>query len=246
MNGDFSDSDKLKCLLWCDRHCCLCGKSSGSTIEIAHIVPKKKRSNPEIISNIDNAIPLCLECQNDVEKYNQEHPRGNNYRIKELKSRRDQIFEKYTRHLIPPIHYEITQHKLRRLPDVGFTLTHLGDSLPVKVLIALEIFLGNRSLGLINTENGLYSGKKYLNINPRGEFNGHFPIPNEAVNSNERIEIRINGIILDQYEREHHLLPIGWVYLRDRNSWFYEPGETLYAGDSVYQFQHWGQFGIRK
>lgn len=241
--GDFAEEDKLKCLLWCDRHCCLCGKPSGSNIEIAHIEPRK-RSDVTNVDNIDNAIPLCFECHSEIGKYNREHPKGNKYRIRELKSRRDQIYEKFTRHLVPPIVYEVTQHGSRSLPDVGFSLSHQGDSLPIKVLVALEIFLANRSLGLAETVNGLYSGKKYLNINPRGGFRGHFPIPEEAVNTKERLEIRTNVKILDQYEREHHLLPVGWVYMRDQNSWFYEPGETLYAGDTKYQYSNWGKFGV--
>lgn len=251
--GDFTEGDKIKCLLWCDRHCCLCGKPCGSNIEIAHIIPKKNgdsnKSALSIIGDIDNAIPLCFECHSEIGRYNLDHPRGNKYKERELKTRRDQIYEKYTRHLVPPIGYEITQitpQGGRELPDVGFTLSHLGDSLPIKVLIALEIFLGNQSLGLAKTENGLYSGKKYWNVNPRSVVNGHFPIPNETVNSEneERLEIRVNVKILDQYEREHHLLPVGWVYMRDRNSWFYEPGETLYAGDDKYQLKNWEKFGV--
>jgi hypothetical protein len=241
--GDFTEEDKLKCLLWCDRHCCLCGKPSGSNIEIAHIEPRSSRDRKEV-DDIDNAIPLCFECHSEVGKYNREHPRGNKYRNRELKTRRDQIYEKYTRHLVPPIAYQITQEEIRQLPDVGFTLNHLGDSLPIKVLVALEIFLANKSLGLAITENGLYSGKKFLNMNPRSGFQGHFPVPMETVNSRDRLEIRINIKILDQYEREHHLLPVGWVYMRDHNHWFYEPGETLYAGEIKYQFDDWGRFGL--
>jgi hypothetical protein len=49
---------------------------------------------------------------------------------------------------------------------------------------------------------------------------------------------------LDQYEKEHDFLPVGWVYMRDQNAWFYEPGETLYAGEEKYQFTGWGKFGV--
>lgn len=34
----FDEADKLKALLWCDRHCCLCGKAAGIGIEVAHFV----------------------------------------------------------------------------------------------------------------------------------------------------------------------------------------------------------------
>ena len=45
--GDFSDDVKLKCLLWSDRHCCLCGKQCGINIEIHHIIPKAKIKDKE-------------------------------------------------------------------------------------------------------------------------------------------------------------------------------------------------------
>src|SRR5881628_40520 len=52
--NDFDEADKLKALLWCDRHCCLCGKATGTGIEVAHLDPKR--------SDLDNAIPLCFDC----------------------------------------------------------------------------------------------------------------------------------------------------------------------------------------
>ena len=52
MTGDFSENDKIKCLLWCNRHCCLCGKACGTNIEIAHILYQKEK--------VDQAILLML------------------------------------------------------------------------------------------------------------------------------------------------------------------------------------------
>ena len=221
MPGDFSEDDKIKCLLWCNRHCCLCGKACGTNIEIAHIIPKGQDRSEDI----DNAIPLCFDCHSEIGRYNKEHPRGNKYRPKELKARREQIYEEYTRHLVPPIHFEITQDlpngQKRRLPDIGFNITHLGDSLPVKVLVATQIFLGNKDLGIPKT--GHYSGKQLWSMNPRFGVRGHFSVPDESVKSTERLEIKVKVTVIDQYEREHQLLPIGWVYMRDKNSWYLEP-----------------------
>src|SRR4030042_1579077 len=139
---DFNEADKIRCLLWCNRHCCLCGKPCGTNIEIAHIIQKGKEGSS---NNIDNAIPLCFDCHSEIGRYNAEHPKGNKYRPKELKARRDQIYEEYTRHLVPPINYLITQdigNKTKReLPDIGFNIQHLGDSLPVMVLVNISIFL---------------------------------------------------------------------------------------------------------
>ena len=102
MKDDFSEEDKIKCLLWCNRHCCLCGKACGTDIEIAHIIERAKENS----NDIDNAIPLCYECHSEIGKYNKKHPKGNKYRPKELKARRDQIYEGQTRYLVPPIHFE--------------------------------------------------------------------------------------------------------------------------------------------
>ena len=93
---DFSEDIKLKCLLWSSRHCCACDTACGLDIEIAHIDPKGGE-------DFDNAIPVCYYCHAQIGRYNKEHPRGNKYRIKELKKRREQIYEKYTRHLVPPL-----------------------------------------------------------------------------------------------------------------------------------------------
>lgn len=221
MTENFKEEVKLRCLLWSNRHCCLCGKACGTNIEIAHIIPKGGNGS----ENIDNAIPLCFNCHSEIGRYNRKHPRGNKYRPEELKARRDQIYEEQTRHLVPPIHFEITQNLLsgqkRNLPDVGFNIIHLGDSLPVKVLVATRVFLGNKYLGI--PETGHYSGKKFWNMNPRLEYKGHFSVPNEVVENIELLKIEVEVTVIDQYERYHPLLPVGWVFMRGENSWYPEP-----------------------
>ena len=48
---EFREEDKIKMLLWCDRHCCLCRKNAGPDIEIAHIDIRGG-------NDIENASPL--------------------------------------------------------------------------------------------------------------------------------------------------------------------------------------------
>ena len=221
MTGDFSENDKIKCLLWCDRHCCLCGKACGTNIEVHHIIPKEQGGT----GDINNAIPLCFDCHSAVGCYNVKHPTGNRYKPEELKARREQIYEEHTRHLVPPIWFNITQDlpngKKRNLPDVGIDVTHLGDSLPVKFSVAVRVFLGDKDLGIVKIPQ--YSGERLWNLNPRFGVQGHFSVQSELVESTERLEIRVNVIVVDQYEREHKLLPLAWVYMRDRNLWYLEP-----------------------
>ncbi|MHA2112318.1 MAG: hypothetical protein ACW98W_12620 [Candidatus Hodarchaeales archaeon] len=216
----FSQLVKQKALLWSDRHCCLCDTECGTDIEIAHI----ERGNDDL----DNAIPLCYYCHATIGRYNDEHPRGNKFRSSELKARREQIYERYTRHLVPPTNFVITQiigndpNRLRDLPNVGFNISHLGDYPPVHAKISARVYLGMQDLDLVQA-GGYYSGETIWNLNPRLTFYGNFNIPLECVNSTERLEIEVNVTIIDPYEREHDLLPLCFRHVRDRNRWYLDP-----------------------
>lgn len=220
--GDFAEKDKIKCLLWCDRHCCLCGKACGVDIEIAHIDEKKRVGS----SHIDNAIPLCYDCHGKIGRYNEQHPLGNKYRKEELIARREQIYETYTQNLIPPISFGPTQDlgggKKRNLPDVGFHITHHGgNSNPVIVLVATHFYLGSRDLGI--PRSGHYSGTRQWNLNPNFTIMGHFGVPKNAVKSRDELRIEFGVTLIDKYERRHALLPMTWVFMRDQNGWYLEP-----------------------
>jgi len=220
MPPGFKESDKLKVLLWCNHHCCLCGKRCGTDIEIAHIDPNGG-------NDIDNAIPVCFECHSAIGRYNIEHPRGNRYRVKELKARREQVYEQHTRHLVPPIHFQLSQTKVdgsqHDLPFVGFQLRHHGDSLPVQLKVEAKIIIGQKNLGMVRDTSGYYTGKTIWNINPRTFFWGGFSIPQRYVNSDKGIKIEIRITIIDQYKREHKLLPQCYRYVRSGNFWNLEP-----------------------
>lgn len=68
IKGKFKEEDKIKRLLWCNRHCCLCGKSCGIYIEFAHLPGKNKSTD------IDDGIPLCFDCHAEIEAYDSKHP----------------------------------------------------------------------------------------------------------------------------------------------------------------------------
>lgn len=216
---DFLEADKIKLLLWCDRHCCLCNKACGTDIEIAHIDEKGLRE-------IDNAIPLCFDCHARIGHYNRRHPRGNKYKPEELKARRNQIYEQHTRALVPPIDYRITQQlrdgAQRPLPSVGFIISHLGDSLPVKARVVVNVFREQLNLGH-PTGGKLYDGRHLWNLNPRFAFSGHFELPLAAREAPGTLEARVTVTVVDQYDREHELLPFSWIYSPDSQSWYPHP-----------------------
>ena len=56
---EFRDEDKVKMLLWSDRHCCLCKKACGTDIEIAHI-------DADSGNDMNNGIPLCYNCHAEI------------------------------------------------------------------------------------------------------------------------------------------------------------------------------------
>jgi len=218
----FSSNIRTMVLLWCDRHCCLCKKACGVNIEVHHLVQESEGGS----NDIDNAIPLCFDCHSEVTRYNEKHPRGTKYKVDELKTRREQVYEEFTRHLVPPIHYEITQQlsdkRTRTFPDVGFVISHLGNSLPVRVRVTVESVLPD---GNIVLPDNFYSGKKLWSLNPRSSFSGHFNMPENLipVPEDSQLELRVQISIIDQYEREHSYLPTGYVYAPERNLWYGEP-----------------------
>lgn len=222
---DFADSDVVKMLLWCDRHCCICGKSCGVNIEIAHIDKNGTK-------DIDNALPACYECHGQIEHYNPNHPKGRKFSYKERKARRNQIYEQYTHHLVPPLQYRLIQCELdkqgeairRKFPDVGFVITHLGDTFPVRVTVKITLFQGDKSFKLAS---GHYNGQYRWNLNPRFSVSGHFGIPQKILkNRDEPLRAKIEICVLDIYGRQHKLLPVGYVHrLGEQDDWYHEPCE---------------------
>lgn len=219
---EFREEDKIKMLLWCDRHCCLCRKNAGPDIEIAHI--DNKAGN-----DIKNGIPLCYDCHAKIGHYNREHPKGNKYRPEELKARREQIFEEYTRQLVPPVHFYLTQRTVDgaeiKPPFVGFHLQHLGDSFPVHVRVEMQVMTGERQLGMVNDATGYYTGKVKWNLNPRTLFWGGLSLPTDYFDKagTEELKVEVRVIVIDQFGREHKLLPQCYRWVASGNFWNLEP-----------------------
>ena len=218
---EFREEDKIRVLLWCARHCCLCGKAVGVGIEVAHLDPSR--------SDIDNAVPWCFDYHAAVGHYNRRHPRGRKYSIPELKARRDQIYEFHTSHLVSPVEYQLTQAG-RTLPDVGFVLRNLGDTYQVRVRVVVTLSQGSRLYGPPATA-GHYDGRFLWNLNPRFGVTGHFPLPPGVLeNRTEPLKARIDLTVIDLYEREHKLLPGGFVHTLELGAdWYFEVAEEVFG-----------------
>ena len=225
--GEFSEEDKVRCLLWSARHCCLCGKPCGLNIEIAHI-PGEEDSN-----DIRSAIPLCFDCHGTIGHYDPKHPKGLKVRAEELRKRRDQVYEQHTRHLVPPVLAEFVRH-IEGLPHVGFILTNHGNFPPVKAKVKVRAFVGDKLIEEIDDKHGYYSGDTEWHLNPATKIIGNFVIASKVVKkaNTHRLRMQANVTLIDVYGREHQLLPFCSTYVpesKDENGniiapyWFLEP-----------------------
>jgi hypothetical protein len=165
-----------------------------------------------------------------VQHYNVLHPRGNRYAIKELKSRREQVYDQFTQHLVPPIHVEITQDlgrgQKRQLPMVGCNVTPVGTFLPVKARITLVPKRGTRAFRL---KRHHLAGSQLIHLNPGFTLRDNFSLPAGCWPGRGELSIRVDLPVTDPYGRVHDLLPVHFVFRRkgkgkDKEEyWFLRP-----------------------
>jgi hypothetical protein len=147
------------------------------------------------------------------------------FKPEELKKRRDQIYEEFTRHLVPALSYRVLQSNQsvrRTLPDVGFSISHPGDTPPVKLLVTLDTYI-NGTIDTVDDIYSMYRGGIMWNLNPKEGVHGHFPVPNAACQVNADVRVGVRIVIYDCYERPHKLLPVTYVYDRENNEWWLDP-----------------------
>ena len=224
----FAPKVRQKCLLWCARHCCLCGKNCRLDIEIHHLedaLPVGK------LNGIDNAIPVCYQCHADLERSKANSPRGSKYIIEELKARREQIYEEHTRHLVPVLYYGPT--KDLPFPQVQFFIQNTDGSRPVYAKCRVEIYVDGKLLG---TPIRHYAGDKCWACNPGLTGVGWFDLssgnlkkapdykgPSPTDPQVQQVRLRVYMTIIDSLDRGHHRLPAEWYYNRDKKGWTYDP-----------------------
>lgn len=212
----FKPELRERLLLWCDRHCCLCKKACGVMIEVHHI----EHGGPD---TEDNAIPLCFECHALVGHYNDGHPRGIKIGSRELKARREQVYEEFTRRLVPPLRYELRAHP-DGPPRVLFDITHPGDAPPIKARVEVSTFVDGVSA--TDTLDPMYRGVIPWSLNPSTVFNGHFQISPKRPADHADLSVGIAVSVEDVYQRVHRLLAVSYVYLWERPFWYLDPMEV--------------------
>lgn len=212
----FSPELREKLLLWCDRHCCLCKRVCDVFIEVHHIVPVGAGG----ADDEENAMPLCFDCHAKVSHYDSAQPLGTKFKPSELKQRRDQVYDEFTRHLVPALSYEI-QRVGRELPDVGFQVKHPGQAPSVQLHVRLDTYLNGEVISAPG--DPLYQGKMRWNLNPNEGVNGHFHVPADACKLGVDLRVGVNVTIYDVYDRPHKLLPVTYVYSGGIKLWWLDP-----------------------
>jgi hypothetical protein len=219
---DFKPDDVRRALLWCARHCCLCSKQCGVGIELAHIVQDGSNA-------FDNGIPVCFDCHLAIGGYDRLHPRGRKLGEKELKARREQVYERHTRHLVPSVQYQVTQNVMvekrvahrRTLPDVGFLIKHTEGLFPVRAKVKIQLWQDRRKLSVLGPH---YDGSYVWNLNPGFGVNGHFELGKEVLRRKIPVRAAVDVTLIDIHDRPHPLLQIGFVHRLDEGAdWYLEP-----------------------
>jgi len=85
----FSGETKRRMFEQCLRLCCLCFKQCSTNIEAAHIIDESDGGS----NDKKNGIPVCFDCHSDIGHYRKKHPKGNKFSPKELRNRRNGVYE---------------------------------------------------------------------------------------------------------------------------------------------------------
>ncbi len=219
----FSRKVKKKVLLWCARHCCLCGEPAGVHIEIAHLDNNNKNND------IDNAMPLCYRCHAAIGHYNENHPRGNKYNIDELKARRNQVYDQQTSQLLSPV-IPVVNGSGASLPDVSFRISHTGSTYPLEANVTVQLFRGKQILFTVDSDH--YNGKATWLLNPGTTYSGHFYLQEDIseLKGRQALAVKITLLLFDIYGYKHEPHPTIYVLSGDfrkgpknNGHWYLEP-----------------------
>lgn len=209
----FSETVREKALLWCDRHCCVCGKQCGIMIELHHIDPRAADG----ADTIENVLPVCFECHCHIQHYNNDHPRGSKFKPSELKKRRDQIYELHTARYLPPVPVLLTQSR-HIFPEIGFCIGHAGGPFPVSARVKIS----HEESGCV-VDSEYYNESRPWNLNPGSKIHGHFLSPSLRL----PITLRLDLSLIDTVERLHRLLPVAYTLPNESGEWYLEPSPMM-------------------
>jgi len=220
------EEDRAKILLWCARHCCFCGKACTTNIVVHHI-----DGNPQN-NAIDNLIPVCFDCHGELERYNLEHPLGTKYRHLEIKTRREQIYELYTRDYLRPVEIKISRYNLLALEqtgqrnerpwgDISCSVRTLSRDISLRLELQIKPYHNGKPMKAHLAD--LYAGLAKWNLIPNFTVHGHFELPISRRSRPFHYRVEIFWTIVDVLGRAHDMLPFSYVWTDPKGDWWYDP-----------------------
>lgn len=87
--------------------------------------------------------------------------------------------------------------------------------------MVVEVLINGMSSGMPAGVH--YSGKELWNLNPQSSVSGHLPLPLSPKDPSDKLEVKVGVTVVDIYDREHHNLPVSWVYMSPEGAWYFEP-----------------------
>lgn len=85
----FTPAIKQQVMIDSARHCCVCHRYKGIKMEVHHLIQHANGGD----DTYENAIPLCFDCHADAGHFNDRHPRGTKFSVKELIKARDSWYK---------------------------------------------------------------------------------------------------------------------------------------------------------
>lgn len=209
-------SVRARLLLWCDRHCCFCGKSCGVDIELHHIDGDRTNADP------DNLTPVCYDCHAKLPRYDADHPRGTRYRDTEVRTRREQVYEQHTRCYIEPVEIAFKRSVHVGFSEVGSLVRHMGSTHPVQLQLQILAYNGGTQLNLF-PEPDLYNGGLLWNFNPGQGMTGHFDLRVAEAEWSDEVRLECFWAIIDALARPHVRLPFSYVWSNRGGDFWFDP-----------------------
>lgn len=166
-------------------------------------------------------MPLCYDCHAKLHQYNERYAMGTKYKPDELRIRRDQIYENHTRHLVPPIDFQIPRI-IKKEEKAVTRVTNLSDHLEAQLIVEITAYVNDEKKGLVSSR--YYNGKRTWNMPPRRIVTGNFPVKKEWWSTKDQsLRFGIGITIIDTYKRPHPQLPFTFTNVRIEERCYFEP-----------------------
>ncbi|MEE3808578.1 HNH endonuclease [Lysinibacillus fusiformis] len=188
----FSEEVCSEVLAKCARVCCICREFKPLHVQVHHIREKAEGGTDDL----DNAIPLCIECHASVHTKSK---MTKNFTKRELKKTRETVYEMVSMGRIPKSK-SIERSEIESLSALFsemFNKDKVKDTLSNEALEVLSTMLCERAPAVINIQNGnfiiLEIGSQYITR----KFEGKAQYPSFVLELLNEGLVHLNGNLVE-------------------------------------------------